>query len=68
MLSGVVIAAPSGKPSEDVRMKLFAFGPLPGGGPLMAQPPSPSSKDVDSPVETADLLVECAGSEHDSSS
>ena len=35
---GVVIAAPTGKPEASVRMKLFAFGPLPSGGPVIAQP------------------------------
>ena len=29
------------------------FGALPGAGPVTAQPPSPSSKDVVAPVETA---------------
>jgi hypothetical protein len=28
------------------------LGPLPGGGPATVQPPSPSSSDVVSPVDT----------------
>ncbi len=43
---GVVIDAPSGNPAAVMRSKLLAFGPLPGAGPVIVQPPSPSSKDV----------------------
>src|SRR5919206_1706231 len=53
MESSVEIAAPSGNPAAVVRTKLFTFGALPAAGPVTAQPPSPSSKDVVAPVETA---------------
>jgi hypothetical protein len=48
-----VIAAPSGNPAAVVRTKLFGFGALPGAGPVIVQPPRPSSKEVVAPVETA---------------
>ncbi len=44
-----VIAAPTGKPEASVRMKLFAFGPLPSGGPVIAQPSSPVSNEAVEP-------------------
>ena len=31
--SGVLMLAPTGKPAASVRVQLFAFGPLPAGGP-----------------------------------
>ncbi len=53
---GVATTAPSGKPSDPVRMKLFGFGPLPAGGPVTAQPSigsaSSSNDVVPSPVDT----------------
>ena len=51
-VSGVATTAPSGKPAAVVRVQLFAFGELPGGGPVAAQPSRPVSKDVVSPVES----------------
>jgi hypothetical protein len=50
---GVDTAAPSGNPPAVVRVQLFEFGPLPGGGPVTDQPPRSSSKDVVAPVEIA---------------
>src|SRR5215218_4822802 len=46
------MAAPSGKPAAVVRVQSFEFGALPAGGPETVQPPSPSSNEVVSPVET----------------
>src|SRR5215204_3389673 len=45
---------PSGKPAEVVIVQSFAFGAVPGGGPLAAHPPvSLPSNDVEpSPVDT----------------
>ena len=40
------MALPTGKPDASVRMKLFALGALPGGGPVIAQPSRPASNDV----------------------
>ena len=44
---GVATTAASGKPAAVVMMKLFGFGELPGGGPVIAQPAvSPLSNEV----------------------
>ena len=43
---GVVIEAPTGNPEAFVGIQLFAFGPLPSGGPVASQPSRPVSNDV----------------------
>ena len=52
---GVATTAASGKPAAVVMMKLFGFGALPGGGPVISQPPvSPFSNEVVPwPVDTS---------------
>ena len=52
---GVATTAASGNPAADVMVKLFGFGALPGGGPVICQPPSsPFSKEVVPwPVDTS---------------
>src|SRR5215208_7420083 len=52
-VSGVAMTAPSGKPSEVARVHVFAFGALPAGAAVAAQPSKPVSNDVVSPVENA---------------
>ena len=47
---GVVIDAPTGKPPASVNAQLFALAPLPGGGPVICQPPvSVPSNEVEPP-------------------